>query len=87
MPSPPCRWAANKIAFALPALPSAMAGALHHARPRGWPRAAVYIDPKIQPLATLFVGGVEADEMERAGAATMLAYGRDSLPPCTARPS
>ena len=72
--------AANKVAFAFAGTPFGDGGGYFAMLDRaGGPGAAVYIDPKIQPLATLFVGGVEADEMERAGAATMLAYGRDSL--------
>ena len=72
--------AANKIAFAFAGAPFGEGGPyftmLDRADGSG---AVVLVDPAIQPFATLFVGGVEADEMERAGAAAMLAYGRDSL--------
>src|SRR5439155_730639 len=62
--------AANKIAFAFAGAPFGEGGPyftmLDRADGSG---AVVLVDPAIQPFATLFVGGVEADEMERAGAA------------------
>lgn len=72
--------AANKIAFAFAGNPFD-GEAVHFAMVDGevGQGAAVYIDPAQEPMATLFLGGAEAMALERAGAAAMLAYGRDRL--------
>jgi monoamine oxidase len=72
--------AANKIAFAFAGNPFD-GEAVHFAMVDGelGQGAAVYIDPAQEPMATLFLGGAEAMALERAGAAAMLAYGRDRI--------